>query len=295
MWDFDSIYGKCLVYFGRAQDHTHSDDDEFLIWNLLGLEFLLRAPLAKVHPSLLAAPEGTSVLSALGYSTESEPKSIPTHTVIARLSTIVPAFTKARQGDATVLVNLRNVELHTGEAIARNTSNQFWLPKLVRVADVVADHLDIQIADLFGDEVVALGRSLVDAQDQQLAHEVGVLIEAAAGFHGRLTLDEQTERRSLAQANLLPWDTKVDCPACHSEVKIELETLRRTSERIEDGEFVHDVVKVATRLACPVCGLVLDSTAEVGAAGMSQQYTSQVSESLEERLMDSYEPEYGND
>src|SRR6476661_1227596 len=97
MWDFDSIYGKAQTYFARGAEHEHSDDDEFVIWHLLGFEFLLRMPLANLHPSLLAAPEGDSVLAANGIPTSNEPKSVPSHTVVSRLMQIVPNFSKERQ------------------------------------------------------------------------------------------------------------------------------------------------------------------------------------------------------
>ena len=98
MWAYDSIYAKAITYFERAQNHSSSTGDEFLIWNLLGLEFLLRAPLAKIHPSLLAAPEGDALLHATGVKLSSELnlKSVTAQTILKRLPHIISDFNDER-------------------------------------------------------------------------------------------------------------------------------------------------------------------------------------------------------
>lgn len=300
MWDFDSIYGKAQTYFARGAEHDRSDDDEFVIWHLLGFEFLLRAPLARLHPSLLAAPEGDSVLAANGVITSNEPKSVPSHTVLARLMHIVPDFTKERHHDSTVLLNLRNVELHTGEAAVGNISNELWLPKLLRVADVICAHLLVELNDVLGADVVELGRSLVDLEDKKLAHEVAARIEGARAFLSKLTALE-VESRTPAAPTIPVWarrqfEPTVTCPACGTVGTIEVEQVRATGERLVDDLLVRDVIYVASSFECPVCSLGLASTAEIVAAGLPQQFTETESEDLSERFQqDVMDYDYGND
>lgn len=296
MWHFDSMFGKTKTYFARAAELEHSDDDEFVIWHLLGFEFLLRSPLARIHPSLLAAPEGDSILSANGVLTASEPKSVPTHTVVSRLMQIVPDFTKERQQDSTTLLNLRNAELHTGGAAVGNVSNEFWLPKLLRVAEVICDFLEVQLEDVLADDVVELGRSLVDLEDKKLAHEVQTKIDGAKEFVLRLSAEEIAGR--LPPKPQIFWVTQhtAKCPACDSEIPINLEQVRTTGERLVDDCVVRDVVYVATSFSCPVCTLELISTAEIVAAGLPQQFTDQESEDLGDRFQqDIMDDGYGND
>lgn len=297
MWDFDSLYGKAKTYFGRGAAHEHSADEEFVIWHLLGFEFLLRAPLAKLHPSLLAAPEGDSILSANGIPTSNEPKSVPSHTVVARLTQIVPDFTKERQQDSTTLLNLRNVELHTGEAAAGSVGNDFWLPKLLRVAEVVCAYLEVDLADVLEEEVVELGRSLVDLEDKKLAHEVAKLIGEAKTFLSKLSAEEISSRIPPKRSNFAwPPEQRVTCPACTHEVPIGVERVRASGERFVDDSFVRDVVYVATEFNCPICTLKLQSTAEVVAAGLPQQFVDKEWEDLSERLQqDVMDYDYGND
>jgi hypothetical protein len=316
MWAYDSLLGKAQTYFRRAVDHPHADDadddDEFAIWLLLGLEFLLRAPLAKVNPTLLADPTGESILHAAGYPGSAEPKSVPTHTVISRLGRIIDAFTKERQDDATILAGLRNQELHTGAAPLAVPSAH-WLPRFTRVVDVVCDHLGVDPKDML-DEVVDQGRALVDAEDRKLKHEVSLRIAASKAFLSGLTAEEVAARRAkvprrqdlryagpvtVAEAlNRVESDnlTFVKCPACSEDTPIETIRVRRTREHIRDDEILYEVVHVATGLACDICGLKLSGTAEITAAGLAQQYTKVESESIQERFLSTYEPDfYGND
>jgi hypothetical protein len=56
------------------------------------------------------------------------------------------------------------------------------------------------------------------------------------------------------------------------------------------------MVFVGTGMTCVVCGLELQSTAELRAAGLPQQYTREEEESLEDRFGAMYDGEdYGNE
>lgn len=79
-------------------------------------------------------------------------------------------------------------------------------------------------------------------------------------------------------------------------MKLALEPIRTTNERIQDDEILRDVIYVTNGLNCTVCDLTLANTAEIRAAGLPQQHTNTVTESFQDRFMSSYEPDdYGND
>lgn len=294
MWDFDTVYGKAKLYFARGAEHEHSDDEEFVIWHLLGFEFLLRAPLAMLHASLLAVPEGDSILAANGIPTLTEPKSVPTHTVVRRLMQIVPDFTQERERDAFNLLNLRNAELHTGKSAVGNVGNEFWLPKLLRVAGVICAYLEVDLADVLDEEVVGLGRSLVDREDERLARRVAGLIKEAKSFRSKLS-EGEIASRALGLAGL-PGQRRVACPACNHRVPIRAERMRTSRSRFKDSSLVRDAVYVATGFECPICTLRLSSTAEIKAAELTQQFTEEEREDLTERLLqDVVDYDYGND
>lgn len=296
MWDYESLIGKAELYFSRAEAHPAADDDEFALWLLLGMEFLLRAPLANAHPTLLAAPEGHSILHALGLQYDRDPKSIPTHTVIDRLSHIVSDFDNDRQEDARRLSALRNTELHTGAAAIASVKHEIWLPKFMRVAELIANHLQVDVEDLVGEGVASLGRTLVDADDKRVRHEIKTRVASHRKFFQGLSSTEIEARRWSNLDGPIESVEVVTCPACAEATPLNLEATRVTSETVIDGEFVSEVIMVAKELDCPVCGLVLSGPAEVKYAGLEQQYIRERSETFYDRFVQDYvADDYGND
>lgn len=299
MWDYDSLIGKAEVYFGRAAGHPNMDDDEFALWMLLGLEFLLRAPLAKIHPSLLAAPEGDSILHANGIPTSKEPRSIPTKTVLTRLKQTASAFSLDRENDASFLVSMRNAELHTGDAALANVPTPKWLPRLIRVVDVLCSTLGLDPADLITTDVEAHARALVDQEDAQTKYAVDKRISDARSLFATLTAEDVQKRKPGlgTHDSWAPWEP-VDCPGCETTIGLSVVHTRSGAEQIDGDEVRTENIWVAVRLSCPVCLLRLDSTAEIAAAGLQQQYLRVVTESLEDRYTyaDGYvDDDYGND
>lgn len=312
MWNYEEFIGKAQLYFSRAEQHPRADDDVAALWLVLGLEFLLRAPLARVHPVLLADPNGDSIMHAAGYPKPGgQPKSIPNQTVIIRLQQVVPEFTKEIAADAAFLTGLRNSELHTSESPLATDSAQ-WLPRFTRVVDVLCAHLGLDTTEFVGAEIVSLGRALVDAADQKLQHEIARRIADAKAFFEQLKPEEIEARRAKASFQYadsarvnevaqflgltLPHNVElVHCPACNEKIPLHLVAVRTTNERIEDDVIFRSVVYVAVSLSCPVCGLQLSNTAEIRAANMRQDYVREERESVYERFVNTWEPDYGND
>ncbi|GIH21191.1 hypothetical protein [Rugosimonospora africana] len=323
MWDYDSFIGKAKVYFERAREHPRLDYEVLAIWLLLGLEFLLRAPLARISTTLLAEPD--FALDAAGFPSPegTEPKSIASKTVIVRLQRVVEGFTPSRATDANYLINIRNRELHTG-SVAVGLDSDTWLPRFIRLVDVICAHLTLEPKDLIGSELLAQGRALVADEDKKLVAEVQKRIASARAHFQLLRPDEVATRQldipdARGQYEMLPgfgpgpspaagaaWSRIVAetgtapafirCPACGAQAAVRLQLVRATSERLEDESIYRDIVFVGTGMTCVVCGLELSSTAEMHAAGLPQQYTREEEESLEERFGAAYEGEdYGND
>lgn len=297
MWDYDSLIGKASTYFDRAREVADADDDAFALWLLLGLEFLLRAPLARVSPALLADPNGESIMHAVGFPgpRATEPKSIQAKTVILRLGHIVDGFTTDRQDEASILTALRNSELHTGNAALATVETVQWLPRFTRVVEVLASHLGIDPSDLIGSDILEHGRALVDAEDKKLEHDIATRIAAAKRFAEQLIDTEVAARRSISIVSASTPFEPVACPACDSSAALELKPIRTTNEQLVDEEIVRDVIFVSNRLECPVCGLVLTSNGEIKCAGLPQQITRTESESFEDRYLSYVEDDYGND
>jgi hypothetical protein len=308
MWDYDSFVGKAQEYFSRATDHPSAEDEIPALWLLLGLEFLLRAPLARIHPTLLADPQvggGNSIMQAAGFPLKVDggpPRSITARTVITRLGAVIPGF-KEIENEAIFLVELRNEELHGSES-ALGIDASKWMPQFTRVVDVVCSHLGIESNSFVGPPIMHHGRSLVGEEDKRLAREVASRIATAKQFITRLNTEEITARREAAAARRLAenmWRVmdslgEIQCPACESELFLQLNGVRTSNERLMDDEIHRDVVYVATGMRCLVCELQLNSTAEIRNAGLTQQWVHHETESLEDRYMAAYaDDDYGND
>jgi len=290
MWDYDSLIGKAKAYNDRASSAS-TESLDFGLWLLFGFEFLARATLARKHPTLLAAPDGESILAALGIEGTRAAKSIPFHTVVTRLRYVVGDFTPEVGQDATDLMNIRNAEMHTGESAIESKTLDSWLPKLIRASKVLTDHLGYEINDLIGEEVVALGERLIDAEDMKLVAEIRKRVEEHRRFWSNLTAGERQQRGAVSR---WPVPYGMPCLACGTSVKINYEEARRSGVRVDlDGNRVVSVQNLATSLQCVACGLELGSTAEVRAAGIP--HLVQTEEEIDDRYDDVYEPDYGND
>ncbi|WP_229848733.1 hypothetical protein, partial [Kitasatospora griseola] len=264
--------------FTRPSDITHST-------SVLRLEFLLRAPLAQVHPALLAE-SGTnrsdSIMDAAGFPTGGSPKSVPTTLVISRLNLVVPGF-KERAADAGFLVKLRNAELHSSQS-ALAIDQEKWLPRFVRVVDVLCSHLGTTAQVLVGTELIAHGQRLVDAQDARLRHEVAQRIDAARAFFNTLDEAALAARRALRHRWFLQPVERVECPACGSPARLLLDEVRATNERLVENDVHRDVVHIAKDFSCQICELRLTGTEEIHAAGLRQQYVILQTQDITDRF-----------
>lgn len=308
MWGYEDFVAKAKLYFNRAANHNE-DDDEFVLWLLLGLEFLLRAPLSQMHPSLLAAPEGNSLLHAAGITkADAHPRSVTTKTVVDRLKFVIEGFGDDRQRDSIFLANLRNQELHSADAALADIPEEQWLPRFLAVVKAICEHLSMPVSDVLDSDIVAHAERLSVEVDRAVQQAVRVLIEKSKYMYEHLTEPEREAR--IRAVTHTPGGAKriilhaVKCPACDNETPLQLTPGRTTKSKYDEdnGEIVHSVIHLATGLSCQVCGLVLDDTAKVIAAGIPRLRTIEYSEDRYEGWEDNVDTsmlyggdDYGND
>jgi hypothetical protein len=296
MWHDTEFIAKAKLYFGRAEDSYDADDvDQGYLWLLLGFEFLLRAPLARVSPVLLAAGEGNSPLSAAGIDIGSEiPRSITTAVVARRLALIVDGFRiEQAQKDILFLANIRNEELHSGSSPLRNIPAHRWLPKLLKLVESLAKHLGEEVDDYLPDQVITQARHLQDVEDGAIRAEVAKLVARHKAFAENL-LDEEVNNRKKEYPR---WIATAECPACGSFGELALATVQKSRERVEDDTLLYEERQIATDFECAVCGLKLESAARMHAANLYREIDQTHAYDLYEKYADSdatyYEgPEY---
>lgn len=281
MWGYGDLIEKAKVYFNRAARHD-SPDDEFALWLILGLEFLIRAPLARKHPALLA--EGESVLHAAGIvAPEMRPKSISSRVALERLRYIVPDFDRDRAADANSLLALRNAELHSADFALRNTDEKAWLPRFLSVLEVLCRHLDLPPEELVGPDVIRMARALRVEVDKAVEREVSQLISKAKWLYSHLNPNEVAERKSQFRLRLNPSHgryEKTSCPVCNNDAEIFTYPGRTTGKRYDEEkhEFIYTTIYMTESFNCNVCGLALENASQAAAAGLQALHTREVVE-----------------
>lgn len=279
MFDFEEFIAKTELYFQRGAEIEEAPEGR-AVWLLLGLEFLLRAPLAKVHPALLAAPEGDSILHAVGVErARGLPKSIPIKAVIDRLTKIDPNFGEDRGKDAAFVTELRNEELHSSSATLANAGEAVWMPPFLNVVEAVCAHLDIGVGDLLDEDLVQAAetyRATADKATQGIVTKLGK--EARTRFEG-LTPAEIATRAS--NPGPFKGGMKIECPVCGEDAAwLSLSEGRATPPKYDEEDQVinYKIVRVVNALHCNVCGLDLSGTAQVIAVGVDRLHDTEYTE-----------------
>jgi hypothetical protein len=291
MWRDADFIAKAKLYFGRAEDSYDADDiDQGYLWLLLGFEFMLRAPLARVSPVLLASHEGNSALSAAGVDIGAEsPRSITTSLAARRLALIVDGFRIEQvQKDIAFLANIRNEELHSGSSPLRNIPAHKWLPKFLQIVDSLAKHLGEEVADYLPTQVIDQAQHLQNVEDSAVRAEVAKLIARHKQFAANLR-DEEVNNRKKEYPR---WMRTAECPACKIPGLLTFSTVQKSRERVEDDAIVYEERQITTGFECSVCGLELESAARMHAADLYQEIDETYAEDLYEKYADSAAHEY---
>ncbi|GAA4714573.1 hypothetical protein GCM10023215_67200 [Pseudonocardia yuanmonensis] len=287
MWNDDEFIAKAIAYFEKADVSPASADDpvdaDAAMWLLLGLEFVLRAPLARVHPTLLAVPEGTSILHAAGYAPpNSNPRSIPTKTVVERLAHIEPAFNDDRKRDALFLADLRNGELHTSAAVLESLEPEVWLPRFLTVVESLCNHLNIFVDDLLPATVYERASAARVVADKALRAAMQKKIESAREFFTHLRADEVEARAAARPPRPTGKMTRtIECPACAKSTAIVSCGPGRTSRGTYDedaGTIDFSITYLAESLDCHTCDFTLETTNEIIAAGLPRLHIDRYEE-----------------
>lgn len=287
-WDSEALRNKASLYFDRAFAAENEEDAElFALWMHLGLELLERAAVAKVNPALLAlATKPGSLLYGLGLEPQADPLgliSAQTDTVIGLCEKFVPGFGSGEAAVCHEARRRRNAELHTAAATMTDAESG-WLGRVFAVCKVLADHLGVDLAQLFGAEEATQAERLI-AEDAASVHkEVRAAINKAGQVAAKLSAPARAERESDAKVEML--DTRGDplgsdgggkprvlrevpCPGCETKVGLRGEVVRSGAPRVDqDGQLVQTDIALPTRLGCPVCELELIGIAQLTDAGL---------------------------
>lgn len=276
-WKYDSLWGKTKEYLERG----FSEDRRsalFPLWSSLGLEFLARATLANIHPSLLADPQqGDNILHACGYpSGKNPPKSVSVRTVFQRCTVVIPEFTEADFKFCMMLMEKRNAELHSGDSPFSEYPNKLWLPQFLKVCKILTEFQGKTLTDLLGEKEAKAAESLIDAMLNKRQSEVKKLIQQHKKEFDDLEIKERLEKLKESEEKtrfVFGGKQKHKCPSCGATAIIEGEAVRYLEPRAEEDGIVETVIYLPTKFECNCCGLTLSNHSDIYAAGLGDQYT----------------------
>ena len=160
---------KARTYFERAEGAS-GDDQLVALLCSLGLQFLLRAPLAHVNPLLLADPvadDGYSILHAAGFPGTREPLTVKTRAVVSRLVSGGRRIRICAARRSDFLVGLRNRELHTSMSVYDGVVDHTWLPKFLRAVTTLAGYFEEEPSDYLSKPFLEHASNLVDVEDKE--------------------------------------------------------------------------------------------------------------------------------
>ena len=187
-WDSDTLLAKAELYAAKTIEASR-DDWEFGLWASLSFEFLARAALAKISPTLLADTKHKwqHLYYALGHSPSTEryvSRSISTGEVLDRLHEILPAFNKELKDAALTLAERRNAELHSGDMTFKQSAPDVWLPRYYEASKVLLYSLGKDLKWLFGpDEADAAEKLLAAAKENKTKETQKLVAEYLASWH----------------------------------------------------------------------------------------------------------------
>lgn len=300
-WSASALLAKAQRYAEEMLRHP-VDDWRFAFWAAHILEFLGRAALAKVSPTLLAdARNWNNIYYALGRApTQSKfaPKSVGMAEVVERLEQALPDFTPELAGLAAAQLKRRNEELHSGGTPLDGLGTSSWLPWFYELCDVLLRSLGESLEMLFGPQEARTAKETMEAARDKSAQEV----KADLAAHRRVwTTKEEVERKKLAdQAST--WATKhdghrVSCPACGSNAILSGSPAAPPTQELRDNRIIERQRLLPTRFECIACGLKVSGLSRLTAMGLGDSYTATFTYSPEDYFatedpLDGYEPDF---
>ncbi len=292
-WTHDALWNKAKLYMTRALAEKR-ESPLFPLWATVALEFVGRATLARVHPSLLADPQtGDNVLYACGVGDVKRPRSIPAKTVFLRCQEIVEGFTSSEFGFVMGLIEMRNEELHSGGAAFEDYPTGLWLADFYRIVRILLESQGLTLDEFLGKEDAAVAEQMIDAARQERKSEVLKEVAAHRTVFEGLDGPEVSRRQEAQDADLkrvAADHKKANCPACGSQVAVTGTVVRTSDPRLEDDWMVWEKVILPNHMHCPICGLELKGHEALHISGLGGQFAVEDSADPREYYATDFDP-----
>lgn len=274
-WSEPTLWAKAVRYTAQA---LQTDRGSWLypFWSALALEFLARAALASVSPTLLADTSTTDIgnlLYALGKApSTANLKSVGIADVLARCERLLPGFTNEHKKFCSGFTGHRNDELHSGGTPFAQLKPQTWLPRYYEACKVLLSATNRSLSDLFGPEAVA-AETMIAALHDDAAKQVKQNINARRTIWEEKAPEEKAAAAISAQAAAQrDIGHVVDCPACKSKALVSGEEISQQPPALEDGKIVLRATMLPTAFTCTACGLKIHGHNQLHASDLGDTF-----------------------
>lgn len=240
------------------------------------LEHLTKACLTRRSPALIVELRGEDsfrpLLLLLEITAGSTPLSLRTVGLRGALQRARLLITSSANWDH--LMTLADMRDGTVHAAANDEVEEQLVVTFVQHANALLADLGRDRHEFWGPQLNVVNTLLADASDRTV-HSIEVKLAAARAKFDVYDADLLQAIRQWADLRVLDTDYEAhyQCPACHSQgVATGLRDVRASDhERDPGGNVLRPILNVwfsAESFVCPICGLRLDSSAEITAAGM---------------------------
>jgi len=251
---------------------------QHVLFSTFVLEFLARAALAKVSPTLLAdAADWNNTYYALGGAPKASKfiaRSIDFNSVIKRLREINPDFTSEDEGFAAQHANRRNEELHTG-GTPLDGADPAWLGPFYQACETLLKSLGENLSSLLGADEGKTATAIIAAFHDESAKAVRKTIAA----HKTVWEAANDADREKASGQAVLWATRqkghrVKCPSCGNDALVAGNPISEAHLEIEDDLIVETQHYLPSKFECVACRLKIAGLSQLSACGLGFPYKS---------------------
>lgn len=274
-WSVDALLAKAQRYSQEMLSHSR-DDWRFGLASTFVLEFVARAALARISPTLLAdSRDWNNVYYALGHKPMSAkfiPRSIAISTVLARTREVLPTFTTELEGFASQHISRRNEELHTGSTPFVGLTPS-WLAAFYDACTVLLASVGEDLALLVGSDESKVAEAMIAASRDDSAKAVMKAIAAhKAGWESQDMSEREKNRRHAST-----WATRqaghhAFCPACGSDSLLMGAPISEPSLRLDGDLIVETQEFLPAKFECIACHLKIAGLSQLTACGLGNAY-----------------------
>jgi hypothetical protein len=300
-WSKEALYNKAIFYLNEMQE-CERDDWKVPMWSFMALEFLARASLSHISPTLIAEGKNwDNLYYALGNSPIKSgfiPQSISTKEVFDRLKMVLSQLNPELCGFCYKHVSKRNEEFHTGAEPYAGVGESQWLGQYYRVCEVLLDSIGETLESALGRDGAKTANKFIKASLDKSAKSVRKMI----ADHRKSWNKKSTEEKEHLTSKTMFFADKslghvVSCPACNSKSKVTGYPESPPSKALEDDTIIEKQMYLPSHFECSACGLKISGLAQLIEAKIGDSYVSTHYYDAAEFYGDSngaggYEPDY---